>query len=163
MSSTGHQCGPCSLCKRTSTRYFHPDNWESDKCRHFMNHVVPSALTANNHVCICRACHHDINSNIGNQDHIPRWKKLKISKTTEFCRCPVKGCSSHADVITTAINLDNIPEEIQVTGESSHFCSVHYHYIYNYQHQTLCKICGKKAKIGETFKGCPNPSLTENI
>ena len=153
MSSTGQECGPCSLCKRSSTCYFHSDKGGTDKCRYFMNHVVPPALKANNHICMsCMPPRHK--QYIGNQDYIPWWKKLKICKPTEFCKCPVEGCTSHAYVTTTTINLDNIPEEIQITGEPSNFCSVYYHYIYNYQHQITCNVEKKKAKIGETFRGC---------
>lgn len=135
LSNDRHECGPCSLCNRTSTRYFHTDSWDSDKYTHFTNSVLPPALTAKKHMCICRACHHDIDSNISNEKYIPRWKKLKSSKPTEFTPCSIQGCTSNADVTTIAINLDNIPEGMELTGQSSKFCSAHYLYVYNYQHQ----------------------------
>ena len=161
LSNDRHECGPCSLCNRTSTRYFHTDSWDSDKYTHFTNNVLPPALTAKKHMCICRACHHDIDSNISNEKYIPRWKKLKSSKPTEFTPCSIQGCTSNADVTTIAINLDNIPEGMELTGQSSKFCSAHYHYVYNYQHQIKCKICGIKAKVGEMYRCCPNPPLIE--
>ena len=72
-------------------------SWDSDKYTHFTNNVLLSALAAKNHMCICRACHHDIDSNIGNENHILRWKKFTISKPTEFTPYPVQGCTSNAD------------------------------------------------------------------
>lgn len=162
MSSTSHECGPCSLCNRTSTRYFHTDKWEHDKYMHLIGHIVPTNQIGNQrNLCICRACHHDISSNIGNENHIPRWKKMKVCTSSGFSNCAVQGCTGHADVTTVSINPENLPEGITVTGVPSLFCSSHYHYIYNYQHQEVCKICGKKAKRGESFRSCPNPQLTE--
>ena len=64
-------------------------------------------------------------------------------------------------VTTIAINLDNIPKGMELTGQPSKFCSAHYHYVYNYQHQIKCKICGIKAKVGEMYRCCPNPPLIE--
>lgn len=160
--SSGHQRGPCSLCNQTSTRYFHTESWESRKYTHFVDHVLPPTMSTNDQMCICCACHYDINSNTGNENHTPRWKKLKISKVAEFTPCPIQGCTSHADVTTTASRLDNIPDDITVTGQAaSKFCSFHYHYIYNYQHQTVCKTCGKRARAEESFRYCPNPQLIE--
>ena len=161
MSNDKHECGPCSLCNRTSARYFHTESWDSDKLTHFINHVCPPKLTTNDRICICRACHHDIDSNISNENYVPRWKKLKVSKLVEFSPCHVQDCISPGNVTTTAISLNNIPEGIIVIGQPSKFCPFHYHYIYNYQHQTVCKTCGIRAKIGETFRCCPNPSVTE--
>ena len=162
MSKDTNSCGPCSLCERTSSRYFHTENWDSDKYTHFTTHILPSTLTANEHICICRACHHDIHNNVGNENHMPRWKKLKVQNQTEYSLCPIQGCTNNADVTTTAISLDDLPKGMKVTGQVKVFCSHHYHYIYNYQQQAVCKTCGVKAKIGETFsRCCPNPPLIE--
>ena len=163
MSSDRHQCGPCSLCTQTSTRYFHTSSWDSVKYTHFVKHVLPSTcrVTENDPMCICRACHHDINSNIGNENHTPRWKKSKLGKLAELSPCDVKGCTNQADFTTAAISLDNIPDEVTLTAQLSKYCSFHYHVLYNHQHQIRCRICGKKASIGETFKSCPNPPLIE--
>ena len=148
--------------KKTSTCYFHTKFWDSDKLTHFTTHVCPPTPSVNDHLCICRACYHDIDSNINNENFIPRWKKLKMSKLVEFSPCHVQGCINQGDVTTSAISIDNIPGDLTVVGQPSKFCSVHYHYIYNYQHQTVCKICRIRAKVGESFRCCPNPSLTEN-
>ena len=160
-----NECGPCSLCQRTSsTRYFHTESWDSDKLAHFTNHVLPPTLTFNDHthVCIiCRACYHDLESKPCGENYVPRWKKLKIRKLLEVSQCQVEGCTNHGDVTTTAISLDNIPEGVTVLGRPSKLCSFPYHFIYNYQHQKVCKSCGTRAKAGEIFRCCPNPSLIE--
>ena len=84
-----------------------------------------------------------------------------MTKLVDFSSCHIQGCNNQSDVTTTTISLDNVPEDITIIGQPSKFCSFHYHYIYNYQHQTVCKTCGIRAKVGETFKHCPNPSLME--
>ena len=163
MSSDKHQCGPCSLCKRTSTRYFHTDSWDSDKYMHFIKHVVPPSCTVTKKypVCICRACYHDLNTNVGNDNHTPRWKRHKLGKPVELSPCDVQGCTNNGEFHTIAITSDNIPDEVTLSGQSSKYCSVHYHAIYNHQHQTKCTTCGKKASSGEKMKSCPNPHLIE--
>lgn len=157
------ECGPCSLCQRTSTRYFHTESWDNDKLARFKSHVLPATISLNDHthICICRACYHDIESKICKENYVPRWKKIKIRKPVEASQCQVEGCTNQGDITTTAISIDNVPEGVRVLGRPSKFCSFHYHLIYNYQHQAVCSSCGTRAKAGEIFRYCPNPSMIE--
>ena len=131
MSQDKTKCGPCSLCNRTSNRYFHTDSWDCNKYAHFESHILPTPTTSN-HVCICRACHHDIDRNIGITNHVPRWKKLKTSKESHrYHPCPIEGCTRNADVTTSAITLDRLPDGISLAAEqlqAGTFCSYHYHH-----------------------------------
>ena len=112
-------------------------------------------------MCICRSCHHDINTNVGNDNHTPRWKKLKLGKPVELSPCDVQGCTNNGEFSTIVVTSDNIPDEVTLSSQSSKYCSVHYHVIYNHQHQTRYRTCGKKASTGEKLKSCPHPQLIE--
>ena len=63
-------------------------------------------------------------------------EETENEKLVEFSPCHIQSCNNQSD--------DQI-------------CSFHY----NYQHQTVNKTCGIRAKVGETFRCCPNPSLME--
>ena len=75
-------CGPCSLCNQTSNRYFHTCIWGERKYGRFITIVYPHIVKHYDHICICRACHHDLDNNIGNESHA----QPTMAKTTSMYR-----------------------------------------------------------------------------
>jgi len=50
----------------------------------------------NDHVCICRACHHDIDNNIGNCNHVPRHAVIRSwLQQDQLSPCPVTSQVRH--------------------------------------------------------------------
>ena len=109
--ATLKQCGPCTFCEQHLNHYFHPQNWKSEKRTQYMSLLMLNESEIA-HICICRACHHDLDQNSGKHGYIPRSIKLRNNKapsiSVDVQKCNVTGCSNQADIKSTAsINLDD--------------------------------------------------------
>lgn len=135
-----HECGPCSPCHQSSSRYFYPKNWDETKRTHFAAYVMKPKSKSTD--CICRACNHDLDSNIGNFNHVARWKKLVELKVGDDAQCSVDGCTSHGEV-STKMFFDEIPTglHIRVSAPTTTICSYHYHCIYAISMQNVWSEC----------------------
>ena len=143
------QCGPCSLCKQESARYSHPQNWEPQTRIHYML-LLNIQDYETRHICICRACHHDLTQNITKPGYIPRSIKISNKQSISQEKCTVAGCSNQADFKSTdSINFEDIPEgiDLSLTNNSAtpSLCASHYHKLYKYQHkkQVNCTTVAK--------------------
>ena len=167
------KCGPCSLCHQESTRYFHPQSWEQEKrCRYMSMLKLTAADNNSSHICICRACHHDLDQNSGKPGYVPRSIKLAKRDTTlqaNVQRCNVINCTNQVDIKEThCINFEDTPPDIVLTvcadSVMPRLCASHYHRIYKYQHHNIakCATCNEKPKSSEQFnRHCPNPTIIE--
>ena len=92
--------------------------------------------------CVCRACNYDLDSNIGNFNHVARWKKLVELKVGNDAQCSVDGCTSHGEV-STKMSFDEIPTglHIRVSAPTTTICSYHYHCIYAISMQNVWSEC----------------------
>ena len=125
------------------------------------------------HICICRACHHDLDQNSGKHGYIPRSIKLRNNKapsiSVDVQKCNVTGCSNQADIKSTAsINLDDTPSGIafDTSNLSTNLClcTQYYYRLYKHQHQKpiQCTTCNELPKPSEQFnRHCPNPTVIE--
>ena len=53
------------------------------------------------HICICRACHHDLTYNSTKPNYIPRFMKISNKCSIAQKKCSVTGCSNQADFKST--------------------------------------------------------------
>ena len=116
------------------------------------------------HICICRACHHDVDQNSGKPGYVPRYIKFSNKGSTVVAsvqKCNVKGCSNQADIKSTdCLNFeDTLPDIVFTLPENTalpHLCSPHY---YQHQNPVNCKTCNAKPKPFN--RHCPNPTVVE--
>ena len=139
--STSTKCGPCSLCQQHSNCYFHPQSWELEKRTLYMSLLMLEEYETI-HVCICWACHHDMEQNSGKCGYVPRSIKLRNLKAPSISadaqKCHVTGCSNQADIKSTdSINLDDTPSDIafSISDPSANLCLCAHHYYRLYRHQ----------------------------
>ena len=108
------QCGPCSLCKQESTRYYHKYKWEPQiQIRYMLLLGIQDYDT--HHICICRAGHHDLTCNNSKPNYIPRSIKISNKSSLAQEKCTVTGCSNQADIKSTdsIYNFEDIPGGIE--------------------------------------------------
>ena len=91
LSNDRHECGPCSLCNRTSTRYFHADSCDSDKYTHFTNNVLPPALTAKKHLYYAVHATTISIATSAMRSTYPDGKNLKVASQQNSLHAPYKA------------------------------------------------------------------------
>ena len=165
MASRVHDgvCGPCTLCKKSSTRYTHihklPDKKYYSLCQ------VEKKETIDKNACICHACFKQIIRNT-RENFQPRWRPKVSSKGL----CSVENCKKTAHRRTSLGSASEIATTLEVrltsfqVGDSDTkipLCHEHYSEFYesakrNSLVQSLCESCGR---VVENVRHCQDPDI----
>ena len=118
------------------------------------------------HICICRACHHNLTYNSTKPNYIPRFMKISNKCSIAQEKCTVTGCSNQADFKSAdSINFEDIPGGMELglpnNSITPSLCANHYYKVYKHQHkkQKNCTTCSAKPKPLEKFNR-HSPNLT---
>ena len=152
-------CGPCSLCKSLSSKYTHPERFDTEQYK-FLCEVEEREICKTD--CICHCCSKQIKRNVSNENFTPRWK----SRHPTTNKCGIGGCTSEAKKNTQLASTEEIE---MVMGQSVTsftvaadrtivpLCQVHYNEVYHLLQPITCDACGIKPRKEEHFnRHCPN-------
>ena len=94
MASKSHvhkgKCGPCSLCKKESTKYVHLEKMDRDVSK-LISDIEQFSL--HSEACVCHACYKQASRNVANPSFHPRWKP---KQPTPKNICAIVDCNNVA-------------------------------------------------------------------
>ena len=176
--STVHKdrpCQPCILCKQGNhSKYFHPKLWKDPTLLERLKQHEPS-LNILSETCICRLCRDDL-SNLGDEDHVPRWKKVNETSVKKICY--VADCSNASFKVTKLASKATFDELFDTPSENEcpispeaqggyPLCQEHYGVLYRHLNPThfikRCKTCNKLLCDLTKSRKCPEPALVQSF
>ena len=151
------QCGPCQLCLRSSTRYFHLSTSSSVSLNDLIQEKCPEADV---NECICNACRQKYTKKLKEIDYTPEKSRKKRRSACFLANYSL--CDAVSEVESTCSVLDfncifglecsSIPDTIPL-------CKKHTNHISNMKSKSNCSVCNSNFKNEKKY-GCRNFSQT---
>lgn len=155
-------CGPCHLCRKTSSRYTHPQNIKGEVLQ-LITKFKKAKLSKK--ACICHACLKQASRNLSNPSFQPRWMP-KEAAAVQYCG--VLHCKEivyrHTSIATPSLIQEVLCQNVMtfvVAGDiTTPLCQSHYMYVYNALQcpADTCESCGSKCSTQYT-RHCPSPEI----